>query len=560
MPSVSSSKSSPRPGDLETAPLTWRAAGVALVVFVLLTVLHTWPLATAPATLSRNDNGDTLLNEWTIAWVQHQVVRDPRNLFDANIFYPEKNTLAFSEHMFTQAILGLPLRVAGASPVLVFNLLLLAGFALTGWATCLVVYRVTGDWLAGVLSGTLLAFNAYALTHLPHLQSVHLEFLAPALLAFDRAVRRPGVRVALLLAAMVILQALTSNYFMVALALALVAAAAVRSGDLWANRQRAFGALLLAAAIVGVALVPFILPYIEMRQAHGLKRALDPQFSATWRDYLTTGSRLHFEWWSRQFWGVRAPLFPGFTAAILALVAVCTGAAWRHPFARMWTAVGILLCLASLGVHAPWYRWVYEHLTVFQGIRSPSRLGQFSVAAIAVLAGFGLAWVRARWRGRRWLPVFAIAVILAANVEALRAPLGYVNAVEIPPVYDVLAEPRRAVVIEFPFFAPLSFHRNSEYLLASTRHWRPLLNGYSGLVPASYVQTWQRVAGFPDNASLRALRDIGVTHVVVHYEAATPMIEPFPRIAALPAALEPIAETGAISIYHLRWERIPDWP
>ena len=34
---------------------------VVLVLFVLLSVAHTWPLASAPRRLSRNDNGDTLL-------------------------------------------------------------------------------------------------------------------------------------------------------------------------------------------------------------------------------------------------------------------------------------------------------------------------------------------------------------------------------------------------------------------------------------------------------------------------------------------------------------------
>ena len=62
----------------------------------MLAVAHTWPLATAPGRLSRNDNGDTVLNEWTLAWVAHQAWRDPLHLFYANIFYPERLTLAFS--------------------------------------------------------------------------------------------------------------------------------------------------------------------------------------------------------------------------------------------------------------------------------------------------------------------------------------------------------------------------------------------------------------------------------------------------------------------------------
>src|SRR5437867_220453 len=98
----------------------------AFFLFAVLTVAHTWPLATHPATLSRNDNGDTVLIEWSLAWVAHQLPRDPFHLFDANIFYPAEHALAFSEHLFTLAMMGAPFSWIGASPVLVFNILLLA--------------------------------------------------------------------------------------------------------------------------------------------------------------------------------------------------------------------------------------------------------------------------------------------------------------------------------------------------------------------------------------------------------------------------------------------------
>src|SRR5215475_14639545 len=109
-----------------------------LALFVALAILHTWPLASAPGTLSRNDNGDFILHEWIMAWVSHQVVTNPLHLFDANIFYPERYTLAYSDHLFVQSMMGAPLLWFGASPVLVLNLVLMAGFALTGWTTSLV--------------------------------------------------------------------------------------------------------------------------------------------------------------------------------------------------------------------------------------------------------------------------------------------------------------------------------------------------------------------------------------------------------------------------------------
>src|SRR5499433_1470481 len=137
-----------RPG----ARLTVGRILCALALFAVLAIVHTWPLASAPGTLSRNDNGDFILHEWIMAWVSHQVVTNPLHLFDANIFYPERYTLAYSDPLFVQSMLGAPLLWAGASPVLVHNLVLIAGFALTGWATCLVMKRWTGSWLAAIVS------------------------------------------------------------------------------------------------------------------------------------------------------------------------------------------------------------------------------------------------------------------------------------------------------------------------------------------------------------------------------------------------------------------------
>ena len=116
-----------------------RLAALALAAAIALAALHTWPLATAPGRLSRVDNADTQLNAWILAWVAHQAPRDPVHLFDANIFHPQPRALAFSEHMVVQGLMGAPLAWAGASPVLVYNVLLLAGFALSAWAMFLLV-------------------------------------------------------------------------------------------------------------------------------------------------------------------------------------------------------------------------------------------------------------------------------------------------------------------------------------------------------------------------------------------------------------------------------------
>ena len=264
-----------------------------LAFFTLAAVLHTWPLASAPGTMGRVDNADTALNAWIVAWVGMTFPAAPLRLFDANIFYPEPRTLAFSEVMLPQSLMGAPLTWAGFDPVLVYNLLVIAGFALSGFAMAWVVSRWTGDRAAGVVAGLAYAFNAHTLVRFGHLQALHVQYLPVALFALDLLLREPRWRWGLLLAAMCVLQALTSNYLLVMTAIAMAAAVAVRP-EIWRAPQ--FRTLAGAGAIAGVLLAPFLYPYWLAHTQQGLSRTFDDvvMYSATWRDWLATGGTLHY--------------------------------------------------------------------------------------------------------------------------------------------------------------------------------------------------------------------------------------------------------------------------
>jgi hypothetical protein len=534
--------------------LRFRKPLAALALFALLTVVHTWPLATAPATLSRNDNADTMLNTWIVAWVAHQLPRAPTRLFQANIFYPEPNTLAFSEHMFTQSLMGLPLFSLGASPVLVYNLLLLSGFTLTAWMMYLVIARATGDAFAGLVAGSLAAFNSHVFTRLPHLQALHVEFLPLAVLALDRLLVNPRPSIAVALGLLFALQGLTSNYWLTFISLSFIAAALVRPGDwIGARFSRAAPMLALAAGVALLLVVPFLLPYHSAMRNQGLVRGLDQisMYSATWQDYLSTPTRLHWSLWSRYIWGdaFRTALFPGFIGGGLALAAIASGVAWRDRHARLWLAIAAISVVLSFGISLPGYSVLWQVFPLLKGVRAPVRMGHLALIAIAALAGFALAHLRRSGGARRRVLVASAAVMLGVHIEALRAPLGFI-APRLPGrEYAVLAEEPRAVVAEFPFFPPREVFRNAQYMLNATRHWRPLVNGYSGFMPASYVKHWEAFRDFPAPEALLALRDVGVTHVVVHLDA-------FRADVWGVKALQPIAREGTTAIFKLRWDLI----
>ena len=235
-----------------------------------LAVLHTWPLATDPGRVSLHSE-DEWLNAWAVSWIAQQLVRDPSDLFGANMFYPTENAYAYTEPLLVPALMGAPLRWLGASPMLTYNLLLLAGLTLTGLAMYWLVVGWTGDPWAGVLAGAVLAFSTAMLTRLAHLQALHLYALPLALLALDRLVRRGRTRDAGRIGLCVLCAALTSGYLVVFVTVALGSALLVRAPELrGAHGARVLMRLAASAVVTLAALLVLLSPYLAVQGARPL--------------------------------------------------------------------------------------------------------------------------------------------------------------------------------------------------------------------------------------------------------------------------------------------------
>jgi hypothetical protein len=500
-------------------------------ICLLLAIVHTWPMAANPGRHSRNDNGDAQLNEWILAWIAHQLPRDPAHLFEANIFYPAHDVLAFSEPLMVPAVLGAPLAWMGATPVLVHNLLLIAGFALSAFAGYLLIEAWTGDALAGLLTGSAFAFNTHTLTRLAHIQAVHIYGLPLALLLTDRLLRGGTWRDVLLLAACVAMLAYTSGYLLVFVVIMMAVVLLVRYREwIGARAKTVVSHFALAAVVAGAAIFPLSIPYRRVATEQHMIRTLEiiREYSATPVGYLAASGRIHMATWSARFF--RDPVdsfFPGFTVIILTVAGVI--AAIRHPAWRSRIAsiagVAIVGFVLSLGTATPVYAWVFYAFPPVQGLRAAARFGNLFLLGLAILAGLGLASWRARLPGQgRWLDLqprtrfwIAIALVGLVNLEALRAPFEYRDFNGIPGIYRLLAdEPGPVVLAEQPFYPRSAVFENAPYVLASTAHWRPLMNGYSGYTPESYGRYADTFWYFPEERSITAMKDAGVTHVMVH--------------------------------------------
>ena len=511
----------------------------AFAICLVLAVLHTWPLAVHPGRYSRNDNADTELNEWILAWVEHQLPRDPAHLFQANIFYPAPDALAFSEPLIVPALMGAPVAWSGGSPVLVYNLVLILGFALTAFATYVLVERWTGSHIAGLLSGSAFAFNTHTLTRLAHVQGIHIYALPLTLLAADRLFRDGSLKAAALLTLALVLATYTSGYLIVFAVVMLGIATMVYAPDWVAHWRRVAPGLIVAGLASGLALLPIYLPYRRAAREQHMVRTLDivKDYSATPLGYLASAGRIHFSTWSGRFF--KDPVdsfFPGFTLILLTIVALVYVRRETESTRRrivLMAATAIVGAILSLGTATPVYGWLFRVFPPMQGLRAAARFGNLFLLGMAVLAGFGVARIRR--------PAIAIALLVLVNAEALRAPFTYQPFKGISPVYALLRdEPGPVVVAEQPFFPRWAIFQNASYVLASTMYWRPLMNGYSGYTPETYQHYADAFWYFPQDWAIQAMKDAGVTHVVVHpaafhkdHQAVVPVLDARPDFELL---------------------------
>ncbi len=519
---------------------------------MLLAVLHTWPLAAAPAHWSRVD-GDGALNVWAIGWVGHSLAHQPARLFEANIFYPEHRTLAYSEAMLVQGALAIPVLELGGSAVLAYNLVLIAGLALTGWAFCLLVQRWTASWAAGMVAGSLAAFNAFTLVQLTHLQFLHAEFFALLLYGLDRVIVTGRWRHVATLAFGFALQALTSVYLLVFAAWLLLFATAARAREWWATAAVTIPRLAAAGALAVLVLSPYLAQYRSVRQAMGFTRTVEDAAAASWANYAATTARVHFDGWSRPFVDLStSTTFPGFVAVVLVMLAVSDRSRMQDARFRMCLVAAAGCAAVSFAPLLPFYPLLHAAIPLFQAVRVLAHLGFVVLLLVAVMAGYGVAALQQTWTHARSWPVAALALVVLVNGEALRAPIGYLWFDRVPAAYDVLVQSPGAVVLELPFPLPQQWFLNGEYMVNATRHWRPLLNGYSGFRPASYYDTYDAARTFPSDESLIALHRKGVTHIVVHQRAFEEGAGTarFQQLAAMPT-LHQVARAGDVSIYRL---------
>jgi hypothetical protein len=515
------------PGPAAVSGRRVAGAPAAFLLYLGLAVLATFPLA--------RDAGDHLpfpdatprLNAWSMAWVRHQLPRDPLHLFDGNAFYPYRQTLAFSEHLLVPALLGAPVAWLTNNVVLSHNLVELVTLATAGLGMYLLAFELTGAALPAFAAGILYAFHTWNINEIVRIQILSSQWFPFLLLALIRFFRRPSRPLALVAGLAYCLQSLSCMYWALYLPLLVVPTFVF----LWWRSHAAWRTLLpLACALAAAFLTTFLvaLPYLQTARELGFGREAPHPFPAMRYLSVLPENLLYGSWLANAGPNERAAHFLGFVALALGvlggLVPLSPAEPGRcvRPLLLGLVAMGFLLSLGPQIVIAKRalgpgpYVLLRALVPGFRNVRYPERLSIFVLLGLAPLVAHGLKYAQPRIG--RIGTALVCALLFIEHVSVPRPLQAVATGSQIPEVYrwlgtrddvTVVAEvpnPRRKALLEKFDSYPMYF---------STVHWKRTLEGFTGYFPPTYYFSKWRLYHFPDPESVRFLERFGVDTVVV---------------------------------------------
>jgi hypothetical protein len=310
--------------------------------------------------------GDPVFTLYVLKWVIHQAHLGFPDLWNANVFYPAKGALAFSDPFLGPALALYFVH----NPIAGYNLLFFTSFVLTGLAVWFVLVRGGVSPPAALLAGGMYAFSPLRFSHLNHLSILLAQWIPLTLWSFDRLLAEPRLKRAALFLLFYGLNLTSGCYFayMIHFPLLAILGSRLLSQRRELLRPAALKVLGPVAALALAAAFAQFLPYLQLSHRMDMKRDprevvgnasalssyLSPAPENTYSLYSPRGlwERASLPRWQQPFVRPENALFPGFLATLFGIAGF---AAFWHRYRRRGLApvpgwqrlvLGLLLAVA----------------------------------------------------------------------------------------------------------------------------------------------------------------------------------------------------------------------
>ena len=531
-------------------------AFLAFVYFIGMSIVMTYPLIMKMRTEAIGaGGGDGTYFIWLVAWYQKALFQLKISPFFApSMNYPQGWNLATTDITPAMVALALPGSLL-VSPTFGYNFAMLLSFILSGWGMYLWVKHLTGDSLAGLVAGTVFAFLPFRMVHflVGHLSLAGTQWFPFYfwglfdLLKLEKFSWKP-VLMAGIAAGLI---GLTSPYYvyMTIVISGVFLLAFIIFRGYRRLKYAAFWKSLLAFGVLALILVGLsMLPYLNLNSQNGLaSRSAEylNRYSASPTDYVIPSIKQFL--WGKWIDDTFSPeifqestLYIGAVAFALAVIAWIKRRQLRHPeladIAILVAAGGFVL---SLGIQLHWLGkivvslprflqaifhrtsmptiylpayYLFRFLPFFSKMRVMMRFGLFALIFSSLMAGLG-AYVLTKSvssKVRLWV---GIGLLVLVFIDFYPGVLKGFSVTQARPVDSWLAaQPDTGAVAQFPF----TQESDQGQVYNTLVYQKPFLGGYfNANAPEQYARIQGVMATFPSKASVKQLKQLGVTYVVV---------------------------------------------
>jgi hypothetical protein len=514
---------------------------VALLVFLAVAILATYPMLADPRGSLLGGLGDNVQYVYIMGWMGQALTIGQSPFVDPRLNYPDDLLITATDVPYLHFLALAPVTLT-LGPIFSYNLLVFAGYVLTGYITYLWVRQLTGSRAGGIVAGLALTLNPQrVIRSLGHPQMIPTYTLVLFFWALHQVVatERPRRRDLLLLAGATWLLGSSSQYLLVIGLLCGAFYALLLLIPRWSYLLRhgwAVSLAVISGSLAGAA------PY--------LVNARD----SAYKPYLFNDVRLwaadplfFFQPWPlHPLWGAWVnhlrpnPLFGetavyvGLVALALALVALLWRGSPHQRFKLAWVGTGLLAAVFALGmdlhlagqpvnVEQPVYLPAYylSQLPLVSSMRIWPRFAIVSALAVALLAGLGVALLCARFPRRATLIGAGLAVLVVID---LLPGITQASPLTTRPIdHWLAAQPGDFAVAFLPPSGIAGDHYNYLRMYGSLTHAKhlPAFN-HPYHQSQAYAEYMDRTQGFPAAESIAKLRNFRVRYLILEHALFDP--------------------------------------
>ncbi len=536
---------------------------IGFVLITLATAIYFGPLITRVATYS--DGGDVMFNAWTLARDQNCILhQNCPNYSDGNIYFPNKDSMLFSETQLSAGLLTLPLRVVTDNPILYNNVWTIVSFFFSGIFMYLLAKRLSkGNELFSLGSALIFEFAPIKIVAISHLQSQSIFYLPLIILLLLEFIDNKQIKKRYLIASFIAMVFLFyASWYQMVFGLIvifplLLGLFFIKSFD----RRKIL--LLMATTILAVATTfPLAKEYIRFSKINKATFSINDQsmYSASLKDYVlpfndTLGGRLYYQHAPTakiNGYNPDSSSYHGLTLyiMIIAITVLCLTAYGRKRVGRqevkllyiflVIALVGFIVSLGPLlklgasslhnipgsqtkfGIALP-YILIDKFLPQLSFIRAIGRASIIVLFALCSILAIGAPLFQYRRKHVRYIFISMLYFLIFFELMPIHQfsinSAAYTEHRGVPSVYRYIHNSSQVdnIIIlrsnsDYPG-APFPVARSEDVLWAGY-HNKNIFNGYSGYEPPNYKQTYADFTDFESN-DVAKLKKLNISYILV---------------------------------------------